>query len=286
MERYVVGGLVHGASSAAGCSVTGGTAFLLLHLSPPCHNCALNLTAAAMKLCTMNRLVASLTLCVAAGAASAAPQLALPGEAFHGDEVPARNGESWLALVVAGSTAKLQAAKLVVEAVNDPVLDGDDEKTGRSVAAPGIEALVFLRGMAALKPGDVNVAMAESTPLDVARPLELRLGDKRLSLLSRCADSGDESGGIRCEVVLDDGAVAQTLFTTYAVREEGSDRITFGDAVPTVQFAGDLDRDGRVDLLIDTTDHYNLSRPTLFLSGAAKNGQHVAEVARQELTGC
>ena len=41
------------------------------------------------------------------------------------------------------------------------------------------------------------------------------------------------------------------------------------DASPTLLFAGDLDRDGKLDLIFDTTDHYNVRRPTLFLSSQA-----------------
>ena len=232
----------------------------------------------------MNRLLASLALCAAAGAASAAPQLVMPGENFHGDEVPARDGESWFALVVAGGKAHLQSTRLRVEAVNDPIMDGPDDRTGRSVAAAGIEARVFLRGIAALKSGEIPVAVAEPTALSATEPLAVRLGDATLRLVPHCADSGDESGGLACTVGLNDGTSEQTLFTTYGARENGV--VQFGDVPPTVLFAGDLDRDGRLDLIIDTTDHYNLSRPTLFLSGAAKTGEQVAETAQQQISGC
>ena len=39
-------------------------------------------------------------------------------------------------------------------------------------------------------------------------------------------------------------------------------------------------------LLFDVTDHYNLSAPTLFLSGAAGEGELVRAVAEQRSTGC
>lgn len=34
------------------------------------------------------------------------------------------------------------------------------------------------------------------------------------------------------------------------------------DATPSLPWAGDLDRDGRLDYLLDTTDHYNVSELT------------------------
>ena len=164
------------------------------------------------------------------------------------------------------------------------MLDGPDDKTGRSVIAPGLDPRVLLRGIAALKPGEVTVAIAETTSLDPAEPLGLRIGEKALRLVSTCVDAG-AGQGVECKIALEDGSTSQPMFTTYGMRQDDG-TLTFGDAEPKVLFAGDLDRDGRVDLLIDTTDHYNLSRPTLFLSSAAKQGQHVAEVAQQSITGC
>ncbi|MET0807665.1 MAG: hypothetical protein ABWX93_02785, partial [Pseudoxanthomonas sp.] len=58
------------------------------------------------------------------------------------------------------------------------------------------------------------------------------------------------------------------------------------DASPTLLFAGDLDRDGKLDLIFDGTDHYNVSRPTLFLSSPAGQGELLHEVARYESVGC
>lgn len=228
--------------------------------------------------------IASLLLltCASAFAAAPVPQLMLTGETFHGDEVPGRTGETWFALVVDGGKATLQPTTLKIEAVNDPVGDGPDEKTGRSVVAPGIEPRVLLRGIASLSAGDIAVAMADPQPLNAGTPLPITFGGKTLNLGVRCSGTGD---ALTCTVVLGDGVMEQVLFDTFATRSE-SGVIELGEAVPSVLFAGDLDRDGRVDLLIDTTDHDNLSRPTLFLSGAAKKGQHVAHVAQQSITGC
>ncbi|MBL8297033.1 MAG: hypothetical protein JNN30_01690 [Rhodanobacteraceae bacterium] len=229
----------------------------------------------------MNRLTAFFLICFMAGPVSAAPQLTLPGENFHGDEVHARDGEIWLALIAEHGAAKLEVTKLVVKAVNDPVLDGPDDKTGRSVTAPGINALVFLRGIAELKPGAIPAVVSDSTLLMIDGPLELRLDDKLFHLRPRC-DVVKPNASIRCEVLLDDGAHAQPLFST--VGESNDDGTGFLAA--TLLFAGDLDHDGRIDLLMDTAGGENKARPTLFLSTAAKKGQHVAEVAQQELTGC
>lgn len=61
---------------------------------------------------------------------------------------------------------------------------------------------------------------------------------------------------------------------------------SFDDAMVTVLFVGDIDGDGRADLILDTTNHYNIERPTLYLSKPAK-GKHLVEVVGMHTyTGC
>ena len=59
------------------------------------------------------------------------------------------------------------------------------------------------------------------------------------------------------------------------------------DAIPTLLWAGDLDGDNRLDLVINATPHYAVSSaPTLFLSSMAKDGNLVQKVAIFIATGC
>ena len=55
---------------------------------------------------------------------------------------------------------------------------------------------------------------------------------------------------------------------------------------PKLLWAGDLDGDHALDLLIDVTDHYNVSRPTLFLSRGRRAGILLEPVAKHESVGC
>ena len=45
------------------------------------------------------------------------------------------------------------------------------------------------------------------------------------------------------------------------------------DCVWSVEWVGDLDRDGELDFLIDVSGHYNAYQPTLFLSSVGKDGK-------------
>lgn len=60
----------------------------------------------------------------------------------------------------------------------------------------------------------------------------------------------------------------------------------FDEAMVSILFAGDLNKDGYLDLILDNTDHYNVFNPTLYLSnGAEKKG--TLEIAGWHLSvGC
>ena len=55
---------------------------------------------------------------------------------------------------------------------------------------------------------------------------------------------------------------------------------------PSVFWAGDLDRDGKLDLLIESASHANVSSLTLFLSSPAKENKLLEPVAQFVTQGC
>ena len=71
-----------------------------------------------------------------------------------------------------------------------------------------------------------------------------------------------------------------------AYYEDGKLESVGNDAPVRILWAGDLDRDRRLDLLLDLSDHYNLAQPTLFLSADAPKGSIVIAVAKHRSTGC
>ncbi len=201
----------------------------------------------------------------------------------HGDEVPADSAGKWLALVQTDGAWALEEARIAIAPAEDPVLDdGQSEPTGRRVSAPDLvaEPVILLRG-----PGLVAGPLVVATEA----PRALFPGDKQalalpggepttIQSLGRVART--EWGAIRLEqygLVAMAGASFVDLFPEAALDAEGE--------LPRVVFAGDLDRDDKLDLLVDTSDHYNASELTLFLSGAAKRGKPLAPVAKYRTTG-
>lgn len=215
-----------------------------------------------------------------------------PPGTFHGGEPVARDGERWLALRVDERGAELVETTLHLRAVEDPVLDAPGERGGREVGSPLGEAgiVVFLRG-AGLRAGPVAQAAVAEESVGAA-PVPARVltwRGRRLRLDAHCEAVPfrhvETQPQHRCRFVFGDGVRGQTLLESIGWRAPDPERLAT-DASAEVLFAGDLDRDGRLDLIVDLTDHYNIARPTLLLSSQAKDGELVGVAAAYESVGC
>lgn len=60
----------------------------------------------------------------------------------------------------------------------------------------------------------------------------------------------------------------------------------FDDQMINLIFAGDIDGDGILDLIIDTSRHYNVTSPTIYLSKPAGNEEVVKPIGGHTSVGC
>ena len=208
----------------------------------------------------------------------------LATRSFHGGEVKHRTGEWFLALVSRenGSwTLKPARIRVVREA---DFMGGAEDETGQRVEADGFDDAMLIRHPR-LSPGPVRPAVPDRGTLMRSEPLTLTLGRSRSTLQVSCPAKADQHGSLQCRLLLRTGNAAQVLAKMNGyLAEDGTDAII--DTVPQVYFAGDLDHDGRLDLLLDISDHYNASNPALFLSSAARANDLVAKVAELLAIGC
>lgn len=216
-----------------------------------------------------------------------------PGQ-FHGNEPVARDGERWLALRVDGNEVALVPTRLRLRAVFDAISDEPGgAATGRMVESPlDDKVVVFLQG-APLVAGTVDTAKPGWADGDQRQRLNysIQFGDAHYRIVSACAPAAtpdEHNQQFDCRIVLRDGrGREQVLVRMGGYGDTSAAEPWLGDdATPSLLFAGDLDRDGRLDLIFDTTDHYNVSRPTLFLSSQTKVGELVHQVAQYESVGC
>ncbi len=222
-----------------------------------------------------------------------------PPGTFHSGEAVARQGERWLALTAGDGQSRLTQTRLQVKTIVDEMLDGPGEATGQSVS-PGsgqsvdgkAEVVAFIRGPL-LRPGPVPQARVDDDS-DGGRGQTLQFEGRRYRLETRCETTGNpdttaDVSAYRCRIELSLGDRRQTVIEMDGSRQHnapGSPVMLGDDASPSLIFAGDLDRDGELDLIFDTSNHYNVSQPTLFLSGAAESDELLHAVAEYSSVGC
>lgn len=209
----------------------------------------------------------------------------LPGS-HHGDEVRYSSGTGWYALVVPEGVAKLEPVTLKVRWVHDPVLDGDDKLkgpfSGKNVTFnPPFNAVILLKS-SVLKAGEVRTALlvGENSGL---MPKTYTLGNRQYSLRLNGGCVGNE---LPCSWVLSDGVSKQALHELYVGFSSENSFDT--DSTNTgVIWAGDLDGDGKLDLILDVSNHYNsVADIRVFFSTAARKGQLVGKVGWFKAVGC
>jgi hypothetical protein len=205
---------------------------------------------------------------------------------FHGEDTVARDGEAWLALGVADDHAYLRPTRARVEPVPDPILDVGDERSGRrvSVGDAAIAPLALVRGPRLAPTESIRVA-ARDRVLTPGQALDLELsGQPSMRLQIECAFETALDTGV-CHLIATQGERRQSLFEFAAQRQAGD--VMLGDeGHVTLLFAGDLDGDGGLDLLLDQSDKYSVSHPTLLLSTPTESERLLEQVAMLTITAC
>ncbi len=242
----------------------------------------------AMKL-TMTTIVLLLFSMISSSVRPSSATMTCPPEAtllevgeFHGEEVSAETGEQWLGLHISDDGSMLLNYEISVTNVHDPILDEGDQKTGKKVSVDlPLEPVFLVNSDWVLQSGPVTTVFeGNSEALQSITPKRLKV-DKSDYEINITGDEGDPCwpDGLpkNAKLVLTNGNSSQDLYT---LEECGS------DPGWSLIWAGDLDRDGKLDLYVTVNQHYNVIERRLFLSSQADEGQLVAEVAEFVTTGC
>ena len=204
-----------------------------------------------------------------------ADPLVLPGddvgEEHYGDPPAIADGQQWLGLYVRGDSSWVQKVSVALEVrpADEPGEPGTHEF---AVEPPG--PVLLMIGIEPAHIGPARTLFGYTDALSSTEPSrELRLGSTqyRLALAARSPSACD---GV---VTLSDGETTQRLYDAAADTTFSCDEAHF-----EVHWAGDLDGDGRLDLLATFSSKYSYHPRQLYLSSAAAPGEIVASVSRFE----
>ncbi|WP_156924462.1 hypothetical protein [Derxia gummosa] len=197
------------------------------------------------------------------------PAVLLPGS-YPADQAPARPGDGWFALNAPDEGWQLVRVKLRPARIDK----GPGEPPGVRIPDRPAGVLVFVR-QAGLTAGKVRTPAldfrAGTLAFEAAAPLRLPFDGRDYRI-----DVADGRPRLR----LDDRV---TPLDGLSVGESapGSDYLSSASLL----WAGDLDRDGRLDLLV-AHDSLNRNGVCLFLSSRAAPGQLVGRAGCHDLAGC
>ncbi len=210
------------------------------------------------------------------------------GDGFHGDEIEAKSGETWLGLFKKGNDFFLKNTKLKVRRVHDSIVDGERKiNTGKSVfSREKSQAVYLLKNAKKLKEVKIKTLFYfddddredydDFFQFNIGVRKKFSIGENNFSI--QVKKGINKKGEKIIALILSDGKINQTL---HSLKYFGED-----DYMGSLVWVGDLDNDGKPDFYLDLYFHDNVEYKNLFLSSEAEKGKLVKKVAVFSITGC
>lgn len=210
------------------------------------------------------------------------------GEGYHGDEIKAKSGETWLNFFEENGNFFLENSTIKIHRVHDPIVDGDEnKKTGKSVFLNRKTNSVFLiKNAGRLSNGKISTLYHYDDDAEnvTGEDISIRNGYSKDFTIGQTVFTLKAKKGINNKnepilaLILESGGISQTIHSIKTFEE--------GDYLGSLYWAGDLDRDGKPDFYFSLYFHDNVEYKNLYLSSKAKKGKLIEKVAVFTITGC
>jgi hypothetical protein len=207
---------------------------------------------------------------------------------FHGDEVWDNADQlNWLGLFKNKTGFYIAETKLKTKRVNDAIVDeNENDKTGWEVQTVNKDtSIILVEPLKYLTTRTVERALLskeEIFPGDTLQFVYLGIDYKIFATGDKRKVQGNQDW-------FDVWNYKLYLIATIKGQQHKSLLVAqpnFDDQMIKLIFAGDIDGDGIIDLIIDTSRHYNATSPTIYLSRPATNGEIVKPIGRHTSVGC
>jgi len=208
---------------------------------------------------------------------------------YHGSEIEPIDDKDWYGFFKTDSGYVIESVNVLTNACYDVVLDHPGDTTGVSVSIEhALNPIIIIQCSKKLTTGLVPTTFSKKSSLEPGKPVFLgglqRADSYTLAALGEVTDEDFREPG-------------DLLILNYSLKLFGRvdepkkqiiveyNRLSY-DGMPSVIWSGDLDRDNKLDLLLDVRNHYNITHYALYLSSEADDNKLLKLVAELILRGC
>lgn len=217
--------------------------------------------------------------------------LIMTGEYHDGEIVSGVENKSWVGLVKeSDDTYSVYKLNPTTKKVYDVVLDEAGEMTGTKVSVKSVGEVVFMTNEGILTKGTDLASVDLPKTIYPGESKEFSYKGKVYTLYAE-GEKGEpynyennEGEQIRAYTIKKYSLFMKIKGQSTAIKL--LDLSSLEEATPTIEFAGDLNGDGVIDFLINTTYNYNMSRPTLYISENKSGTINIKAVAALTSLGC
>lgn len=176
---------------------------------------------------------------------------------YHVDEIdPSIRNKKWMELIKIGNTYALVNSSILLSRVHDEILDEEFEMTGWEVyTAHADKSVLLIEKYPFLKENQVN---------HVATDVEMGFNKEKTytynNVKYRLYSKGNQENETNFQLFVEAEKNGKKITTLLVSIPQMQDKQTM------IYFIGDIDNDGRLDFIIDSSNHYNVQTMTLYLS--------------------
>lgn len=206
----------------------------------------------------------------------------LPVTLLHKDELGESYQElNWLGLCRKAGGYSLEKVEVDFTNVHDPLIDSSTEETGwlPKISGEPDSCFYLFAGIDIINRGVVDFVDLEKKVILPGDTLQFNFVGKNYLLYATGHNPGGEWYGVsdyKLYLRSDFKNTPQALVYEYQ----------FDDDIIDILWAGDIDGDHILDLIIDTSNHYNVMEISLFLSSYSAGQKIVEKVAVHRKVGC
>ncbi|WP_345949104.1 hypothetical protein ABDD95_19850 [Mucilaginibacter sp. PAMB04274] len=214
-------------------------------------------------------------------------RIIIPGGVFHEDEVDPKSAEyAWMGLFKNDIGYYLAPTQVNLARSFDAVLDNEEKKTGWTIT-PSVKdsAICLISGVKNLQAQPIDSIPLPKKQLLPGEQIAFRY--KSVSyVLSATGHKTLEKPNADSYAVTAYKLTLEAIINGERVKQKLVSISRFDDTMTNIYFAGDIDGDDIPDFIIDTTNHYNVSQPTLYLSKPATKGNLLKVMGMHVSVGC